>query len=334
MRVLIVGASGHLGAHLARVCLARGCAVRALVRPTSDTRGLAGLDVEVVRGDVRDPDSLRKALAGCRAAYHLGAPTRVEQGLEQAIRQGTRNVLEQALAARLERVVYTSSVVTVGYADGPGVVLDEQAGRLTPATSYHVAKWHAERDTLEFGRRTGLPVVVVNPATVIGPLDYRVTPSNAPLQRCLDSGLPFAFASGLTVVHAEDVARGHFLAMERARPGGRYILGGERVTVPSYFKMICAACGRPGPYLKVPRAAMLGLGACFGLLRKLGWRSAPFTFSQVKELVGRYGWYSSAKAARELGYSWRPAREAIVSYVEWVRAGRPASGSPGTRRAS
>jgi dihydroflavonol-4-reductase len=333
MRALIVGASGHLGAHLARVCLARGCAVRALVRPTSDTRGLAGLDVEVVHGDVRDPDSLRSAMAGCQAAYHLGAPTRIEPGLEEAIRQGTRNVLEQALASGLERVVYTSSVVTVGYADGPAV-LDEQAGELTPATPYHVAKWHAERDALEFGQRTGLPVVVVNPATVVGPLDYRVTPSNAPLQRCLDSGLPFAFDSGLTVVHAEDVARGHCLAMERGRPGQRYILGGDRVTVPDYFKMICAACGRPGPRLKVPRAAMLGLGACFGLFRRLGWRGAPFTFSQVKELVGRYGWYSSGKAASELGYSWRPALEGVLSYVEWVRAGRPASGSPGTRRAA
>lgn len=207
MKILIIGASGHLGAHLARVLLADGYDVRVLVRPTSNTQGLAGLALELVYGDVLDPDSLARAMAGCEVAFHLGAPTSLVPGLSRTIVDGTRHVLEQACRLGLEKVVYTSSIVTVGYSTNPATVLDEDSSQLTPATAYHVAKWHAERYVLDFAKSGRLPVVVVNPATIIGPLDYRVTPSNQPIQRCLDKGLPFSFDSGLTVVHAQDVAR-------------------------------------------------------------------------------------------------------------------------------
>lgn len=320
MNALIVGASGHLGAHLARVLLAEGHRVRALVRPTSRTEGLAALDLELVRGDALDPRSLGAALRGCEVVFHLGAPTTEGPGTGRTIVEGTRNVLEQALAAGAARVVYTSSIATVGYARAPSAVLDESSNDLTTATSYHVAKWHAERLALAFTRDTGLPVVVVNPATVVGPLDYRVTPSSAPIQRCLERGLPITFPAGLTIVHAEDVARGHLLAALRGRAGRRYILGGERLTVRDYFALICRVCGRPGPRLHLPRGLMLAAGAGGSLLRRLGSRQVPFTFRQARHLVGKYGWYSSARAAAELGYAWRPAREAVADYVEWARA--------------
>ncbi len=334
MTALVIGASGHLGAHLCRALLADGQRARALVRPSSDVRGLAGLPLEVIHGDVLDAASLARAMAGCETAYHLGAPTQVTPDLARVVLEGTGNVLEQGRRAGLRRLVYTSSIVTVGYADGPGPLLDEASARPSGATPYHEAKWQAEQLVLRFWRQTGWPVVVVNPATVVGPLDFRVTPSNAPVQRCLDRGLPFSFRSGLTVVHAEDVARGHLLAMRHGRPGERYILGGDRVTIPDYFSLVCELCGRPRPRVCLPRWALLAAGLAFSALRGLGWARVPFTFTQARELAGKYGWYSSARAVRELGYSWRPAREAVADYVAWARSGRcpPGAAGPGTGR--
>jgi dihydroflavonol-4-reductase len=333
MKVLVIGASGHLGAHLARVLLADGHAVRALVRSGSDTRGLAGLPLELVRGDVLDRASLAAALRDCRAAFHLAAPTSLTPELSRVVIEGTRNVLDESLRAGLERLLYTSSVATVGYARRPAV-LDERSNEFTRASAYHVSKWQAERAALDFGRRSGLPVVVLNPATIVGPLDYRVTPSNAPLQRCLARGLPYTFDSGLTVVHAEDVARGHVLALRRGTPGERYILGGDRVTIREYFSLLCELCGRPAPRLHLPRAALLAAGAGFSLLRALGWRGAPFTFTQAWHLAGCYGWYASTKAAEQLGYRWRPVREAASGFLDWVRAGQGQSGQGMAPRAA
>jgi dihydroflavonol-4-reductase len=149
------------------------------------------------------------------------------------------------------RLVYTSSIVTVGYSSSPDVILDEATNQRTDATTYHSAKWLAEREVLSFAATHGLPVVVVNPATIVGSLDYRVTPSNAVIQRCLDQGLRLAVPGGVTVTHAEDVARGLFLAMQRGRPGERYILGGDRVVLREYFSLIADECGRPRPVVDV-----------------------------------------------------------------------------------
>jgi dihydroflavonol-4-reductase len=231
-RALVIGASGHLGAHLTRVLLERGLAVRAMTRPESNCEGIRGLPLEHCVGDLLDRASLDRAMNGCRAIFHLAAPTSLVPGIDRTIREGTRNVLEAARQAKAERLVYTSSIVTVGYSRSTSVVLDESSNQLTTASPYHIAKWHAEKEALDFSRAGHLAVVVVNPASIIGSLDYRITPSNAPIQRCLERGLPYCFDSGMTIVHAEDVARGHWLACLKGRPGERYILGGDRVAVP------------------------------------------------------------------------------------------------------
>jgi dihydroflavonol-4-reductase len=229
------------------------------------------------------------------------------------------NALHAARTAGAERVVYTSSIVTVGYSSTPANVLDEQSAYCTPATPYHTAKWQAELATLAFVRDTGFPVVVVNPSAIVGPLDYRITPSTAPIDRCLKRGLPLVPAGGVTVAHVEEVARGHVLAMRRGRPGERYILGGERVTLPGYFRSICWACDRPPPRVTVPRGATCLLGLGFSFAQWLSGRAVPFTGRQARLLAGRYGWYSSAKAEAELGYRVRPAIDAVRDYIAWVR---------------
>jgi dihydroflavonol-4-reductase len=318
MASLVIGASGHLGAHLARELIADGEVVRVLVRPTSDLRGLAGLDVEVTHGDIRDPRSVGVAMQGCRHVYHLGAPTRVESGLFRTVVAGARYVLEAACAAGVERVVYTSSTVTVGYSPDPRHVLDETSNDLTPVSAYHVAKWHAEKLVFAFWAQTGFPVVVVNPSHTIGPLDYRGTSSTEPIRRCVTGGMLVAFPGGVTLVHAQDVARGHILAMHRGTPGQRYILGGEPVHVADYIRMAAEACGRPSVCRSLPRWVMLAAGAGFSALSLFTRTNTPFSFTSARYTVGRFAWYSSAKAERELSYSWRPARVAVRETADWM----------------
>ena len=329
MTVLVIGASGHLGAHLVRVLRKQSYQVRALVRPDSDLRGLQGLDVEIVRGDVVDAATLPPAIKGCEEVYHLASPTHRSADATSTIVDGTRNVLNACRQANVNRLVYTSSIVTIGYSTTSSVVLDEHANERTDATTYHTAKWLAEREVIAFAHTKGPKVIIVNPATLVGPLDYRVTPSNAPIQRCLDSGLQIAFAGGITVVHVEDVARGLFLAMRRGRSGERYILGGDRLTIRDYFALISQECGRPGPRLTLPRSAVLAGGLCLSVVERLTNRQMPFSFNQARYLAGKYGWYSSDKAVQELGYGWRAAADAVRGYVAWVRNGRP-SGHSGT----
>jgi dihydroflavonol-4-reductase len=318
MASLVIGASGHLGAHLVRELIAGGEVVRVLVRPTSDLRGLEGLNVQVENGDVRDPRSIARAMQGCRYVYHLGAPTRIEAGLFRTVVGGARHVLESAYAAGVERVVYTSSTVTVGYSQDSRHVLDETLNDLTPASAYHVAKWHAERLVLAFALQTGLPVVVVNPSHIIGPLDYRGTSSTEPIRRSVVGGMQLSFPGGVTLVHAQDVARGHILAMHRGTPGERYILGGEPVHVADYLRMAAEACHKLPTRLSLPRWAMLAAGAGFSTLSMVARIQTPLTFTSARYTVGRFAWYSSAKAERELSYSWRPARVAVRETTDWM----------------
>ena len=287
MKKLIIGATGHLGLHLTRVLIANNYAVRALVRRSSNLIGLTGLDVEVVYGDILDPDSLAGAMIGCDVVFHLAAPTSLVPEMEHIIVDGTRHVLEQASHAGISKLIYTSSVATIGYARSPNEILDESFNQLTRASAYHTAKWHAEKLALKFSESSDVAVVVVNPATIVGPLDYRITPSTLPIQRCLDKGLPFTFESGLTVVHVEDAARGHLLAMLRGKAGQRYILGGDRITISEYFKLICKLCERPLPYFKIPRLAMLAAGAGFSVLQRAGVATVPFTYRQAAPLGGK-----------------------------------------------
>lgn len=319
MKKLVIGANGHIGAHLVRVLLKENCEVKALVRKTSRLEALSGLDLELVYGDVLDPESLAKAMTGCDGVFHLGAPTVMEKESVRIIEEGTRNVLEQASLKSIPKIVYTSSIVTIGYTAKPEILLDEKSCQLTPASPYHIAKFHAEEFALKFIRERKQPLVIVNPATVIGPLDYRVTPSNLPIRQCLNHGLPVAFDSGVTVVHAEDVARGHWLAFLKGKSGEKYILGGERMTIPDYFSLICRLCGKPKPLLKIPRWLMLSIGAGFSAAQKLGFPKVPFNYEQAASLVGKYGWYSSQKAAQDLGYTWRPIEKAVQSYLDWIR---------------
>jgi dihydroflavonol-4-reductase len=262
-------------------------------------------------------------MRGCDYVFHLAAPTREIPGLSEIVIGGTKNILSAAAATGVSCVVYTSSIVTIGYSNRPAEVLDESSRQISSASCYHSAKYLAESLALGCAQRQNLKVVVVNPATIIGSLDFRTTPSSQPLEMALSRRLRFTFDSGVTVAPVRDVARGHILALRNGRSGERYILGGERLTISEYFDLINKICGTSKRLVRLPRSMMLGVGGAFSALQFLGWRTAPFTYTQALHLVGNYGFYSSDKAIRELGYSWHRAHDAISDYIEWVRAGRP-----------
>jgi dihydroflavonol-4-reductase len=312
-----------LGAHLVRVLLQAGHQVRALIRSSSRQTALALPSLELILGDILDPATLSPAIRGVDWVFHLAAPTTIEPNLAKTIVEGTANVMREAARIGVRRVIYTSSTAAIGYSPNPATVLDETSNIPTNVSGYHQGKWQAEKIALDLANAANMEIVVVNPSMIVGTLDYRITPSTAPIQRCLDRGLPVAFTGGLTIAHVVDVATGHLRAATHGRSGERYILGGDRISVPDYFRLIATICGRPAPHLILPRPALLAAGVAFGALQMLGMRSVPFTASTARHIAGRYAWYSSDKAKAAIGYSCRSAATAITDYVNWVKAGRP-----------
>ncbi len=329
--VLVTGVNGHLGSNLARALLTRGYRVRGLVRASSNRAMLEGLDLDLVVGDVLDGRRVAEALEGADGLVHLAAPTVVATADDhRAFSEGVSNVFEAARRTRtLERAVYVSSTVTVGITASPADVLTEDSEQRLSGSSIQGEKWSAERWVRDFAARTRLPTVVVNPAMIIGPGDVRPTPPNRLILDFVNhaggldwlrplnlNAAPVYFRGGLSVVDAEDAARGIGLAYERGREGERYILAGDNVTYRQFFGVLGELTGLPGPWIPVPRSAMLGAS----LLLTLALKHPPLPYRLVRTMVGRYAYFSSAKAVRELGYTWRSHRDALRRAVEWLLA--------------
>ena len=234
-KVLVTGATGFIGANVTRLLSERGADVRVLVRPTSDRRNLAGLEVEAVEGDLRDPESVRRSVRGCRQVFHVGADYRFwardPREIYRSNVEGTTHVMEACLSAGVERVVYTSTVGTIGLAAHPAPC-DEMTrmlgGQLT--SHYKRSKLQAEQAVLSYAAR-GLPVVIVNPSAPIGPWDAKPTPTGQLIVDFVRGKLSAIVDTGLNIVHVRDVAEGHLLAAERGRIGERYILGHRNMTL-------------------------------------------------------------------------------------------------------
>jgi len=324
MNCFVTGATGFLGSHVARQLLARGAELRLLVRPTSRNDNIADLAVERVTGDLRDPESLRKGMAGCEFVFHVAADYRLwardRNELYQSNVEGTRNVLEAARDSGVRRVVYTSSVATMGFGND---------GRLTDENSpvalgdmigdYKRSKFMAEQLVLE-AARGGQNVVMVNPTTPVGERDIKPTPSGEIIVDFLRRKFPAYVDTGLNLVDVVDCAEGHLLAMEKARPGERYILGGENLTLKQILDKLAAITGLPSPSIKLPYAVALATGIVDTVLTgKLLRRQPRVTIDAVR--MGRKKMFiTSAKAERELGWVSRPVDNALRRAVEWFRA--------------
>ena len=323
MKALVTGATGFVGAAVARALLGARWQVRALARQGSDRRNLSGLDVEVVQGDLTDLDSLAAAAAGCDAVFHVAADYRLgARDPSQLYRnnvEGTRNVLEAARRAGVQRVVYTSSVATVGIpADGtPG---DER----TPTTldamigHYKRSKYLAEEVVRE-AALAGASVVIVSPSTPVGPGDVKPTPTGQLVLDAATGRMPAYVDTGLNIVHVDDVAAGHLLAYERGLTGERYILGGEDMTLREILALVASLVGRKPPRVRLPYGLVLPIAYFAEGFARLSGHSGRITLEGVRMSRKRM-FFCSEKAKRELGYSWRAPTDALRDAITWLRA--------------
>jgi dihydroflavonol-4-reductase len=316
---LVTGATGFLGWHVANKLLARGERVRALVRNTSRVRELDG---EVVTGDLRDPQSLERAVAGCAVVFHVAADYRLwakdPSELYRSNVEGTRNLLTAARDAGVERVVYTSTVGCIGVpADRPGdessqVRLEDMAG------AYKRSKFQAEQVAMEFAR-AGLPVVIVNPTAPIGDHDFKPTPTGKIVVDYLKGDLPAFVDTGLNLVDVEDTAEGHLLACERGRTGERYILGCENVTLEQILTRLAAISGGKAPRFRIPYAVAYAAG-----LASTGWANLtghePRAPIEGVRMARKKMFVSLDKARRDLGFNPQPVDGALKRAVDWFRS--------------
>ncbi len=320
---LVTGANGFLGAAVVRALLADGRAVRALVRPGSDRRNLERLDVDLAEGDITDPESLRRAVGGCAAVFHVAADYRLwvrdPAPMYRANVEGSVNVLEAAANAGVERMVYTSSVATLGInadrkpadEDTP-VSLDDMIG------AYKRSKFLAEEAVRRRAAQLQYPVVTVNPSTPIGPGDVKPTPTGRIILDAAAGRMPAYVDTGLNIVHVDDVARGHLSALALGKSGERYILGGEDMSLRRILGVVGERVGRPASNVRLPHWLVYPIAvAAEGIARVT--RAEPRVTLDGVRMSTKYMYFTSGKAERELGYRWRDPELAIAEAIEWFK---------------
>lgn len=323
MTTLVTGATGFVGSAVLRKLVQRGHQVRALVRPTADRRNLEDVAAEVATGDLTDRASLDRAMRGCDTVFHVAADYRLwvpDPARMFAINvEGTRHIMEAAGAAGARRIVYTSSVATLGTSkDGTPATEDTVATAADMIGAYKRSKHAAEALVREMVAGHGLPAVIVHPSTPIGPRDVKPTPTGRLVVEAASGRMPAFVDTGLNVVHVDDVADGHVLALEHGRIGRHYVLGGGDLTLGQILSIVAEITSRPAPRLKLPHGAILPFAALAELWAKVG-GGEPFATREGVKMARKKMFYSSARAVQELDYRPRPAREAIADAIAWFR---------------
>jgi dihydroflavonol-4-reductase len=323
MKALVTGATGFVGAAVARTLLSAHWQVRALARKGSNRGNLAGLDIEVHEGDLMDANSLERAADGCAGLFHVAADYRLgardPSQLYRSNVEGTRNILNAARLAGVRRIVYTSSVATIGI---PG---DGTPGNETTPSALHNMLGHYKRskylaeEVVQQAAREGLPVVIVSPSTPVGPGDVKPTPTGRLVLDAAAGRMPAYVDTGLNIVHVDDVAAGHLLAFERGRLGERYILGGQDMSLRQILEIIATLTGRRAPRVRLPYAVVLPIAYLAEGYARLTGTSGRITLEGVR-MSRKLMYFSSAKAASELGYSSRPPAQAFEDAIRWFRA--------------
>lgn len=319
---VVTGVAGFLGSAVARALAAQGRRVRGIVRASSPRANLADFPGELVEADLRDAGAVAAAMQGARALYHVAADYRLWARNPREILENnlvmTRAVMEAALSAGVSRVVYTSSVATLLPIDG-GVSDETHPATQAQATGiYKQSKVAAERLVEEMVATRGLPAVIVNPSTPIGPRDVRPTPTGRVVVEAANGKMPAYVDSGLNLVHVDDVANGHLLAEARGQVGRRYVLGGQDVTLGQMLADIAVLVGRKPPKVKLPIAPLFPIAAVAELGGMITGRE-PFVTLDSLRMARHRMFYSSARAEAELGYHARPYQQALGDAVAWFR---------------
>ena len=333
--VLVTGASGFVGAAVASVFRREGFPVRVLVRASSPRTNIDPAD-QVFVGDMRDRAAVAAALAGARYLVHVAADYRLwapsPDDILRANVDGTRIIMEEALRAGVERVVYTSSVATFDLRAGG--IADET--RKLPADAavgaYKRSKVLAEDVVIDMVAQQSLPAVIVNPSTPIGPRDVRPTPTGRIIIEAASGRMPAFVETGLNFAHVEDVAAGHLAALRRGTIGERYILGGENVTLRQVLTDIAWIVGGRPPLMKLPRSAIYPFAYAAELAARFTGRE-PFATVDGLRMARYHMHFDDAKARRDLGYTSRPYRDGLVEAIDWFASAGYLKRSPGPRRA-
>ena len=324
VRVFITGATGFVGGHVARRYAAEGASLRLLTRQTSRLDGLAGIDAEMIKGDLREPEKLRSALTGCDALVHVAADYRLwvrdPEQMYAANVDGTREVLKLARETGVPRVVYTSTVATMAFkADGTIVNEDTPVTLADMIGHYKRSKFLAEQEAI-LAAKAGQHVMILNPTTPIGAGDAKPTPTGRIIVDFLNRKFPAYVDTGLNLVDVDEVARMHVVALDRGTPGERYILGGENLTLKQILDRMSAITGLPSPTMKVPHAvAMIFAFFDENITGKLLGKEPRATVEPVR-MGKKMMFASSAKAERDLGFQVLPIYNAMRSAIEWFIA--------------
>ncbi len=325
MTALVTGATGFVGSAVVRRLLKRGEPVRVLVRPESDRANISNLPLEIAIGDLREPTTLAAAVEGCEAVYHVAADYRLwapnPDDLYDSNVTGTQNLVGAAVAADVKRIVYTSSVAVLGRTtDGSPadeetpVTLDDMIGH------YKRSKFLAEKAVHDLIANVDAPIVIVNPSTPIGPRDVKPTPTGRMIVEAATGRMPAYVDTGLNLVHVDDVAEGHLLAHDKGEVGERYVLGGEDMTLEEILKAIAEIVGRPPPRVQLPHNLILPIAVIAEAWAKLFKTGEPFVTVDGIRMAKKKMFFNSAKASARIGYTARPAREALADAISWFEA--------------
>ncbi len=320
---LLTGATGFVGSAVVRALLARGHTLRLLVRPGGDRQNIAGLDAELVEGDLTDSASLQRAVAGCEFVFHVAADYRIwvprPADMLAANVEGTRALMLAAQAAGVRRIVYCSSVAALGVSQDESPADERTKVELESLVgTYKRSKYLAEQAVLTMVRNQGLPAIIVNPSMPLGPRDIKPTPTGRLVRDAAAGRVPAFVDTGMNVVHVDDVAEGHLLALERGRLGEKYILGGENLSLKALLTLVAEAAGRAPPTIRLPRGPLIPLAYVAEAVGRLTGHEPMLTVDALR-MARKKMFYSSAKARAELGYAPRAARLAVADAVAWFR---------------
>lgn len=323
MPVLVTGATGHIGNNLCKALIEQDRTVRGTVRSTSNTEPIQDLDIETAEANLLVPESLSSAMQGCDVVYHTAAvykTSAVNPELEiiKPAVEGTRNIMQAASEMGIRKMIYVSSVVTIGGGDSFDHNRDETDWDTDPESPYYVAKVRAERLAHELARQYDMNVFFVLPGLVLGPRDFRITPSNGLVRDFLNGKIPFSYDSAFTVTDVRDVVQGMLLAEKHGLPGERYILGGTQVTIDDLFHQIAEMSTRSAPAMKVNAGTAKMLAYPTKWLAGFLHSDPLITPEFVQDNFGKYLNYSSDKAEQELGYSSRPLLRILEDTINWL----------------